>query len=1403
MKKRTSILLAALLLSFLAGIEGAYSVDAGSWTELTGAIQQATSPINITGNITGDGLTGLGTLGGDVTINGGGYDINGGKQGGITVSAGQTLTINNVGIPSDENSLGFNGFVTNGNGGAIFNMEGTVDIINSSFANNSAEQGNGGAIFNMEGTVDITNSSFTGNSAEYGGGAIFNTGATMTITDSTFSNNSAYDEGGAIFNMEGTMTITDSSFTGNSAEQGIGGAILNSETTMTITDSSFANNSAAHSGTIANFGTMTIKDSSFTGNSAEQGNSGAIYNETTMTITDSSFTGNSAEQGNGGAIFSYGTADITNSSFANNSAAHSGAIANYGTMTITDSSFTDNSAVVEDGLGGAIFNNGTLNIIADKSDTVFTGNTAGGVSNALYNKHTTNLNAGGHKVIFNDGINGSEYNVDYNIININAGKDVTGIDAPTTGVVEFNNLVSDNTINLYGGTLKLGQYAGGEVNGKTVAASRGDFSSNVVLNLYGGILDTIDNEVRNYTIDTLGGDGGALALDISFADSGTTADSFTIDRGDANVNIVYMNIAGDIPQAGQGTVQIIKGATNNISLKNYGVFTKDINIDFTQNASDNGTYDYTVGTNGGLKAAVDFDGNRQYEMLEDETITQDLGTMNGDKSTLTINGYGHNINGDGHSGIYVNKGQTLYVNNVGNPSDENSLGFNGFVSNNNGGAISNTGTMTITDSTFSNNSAEYRGGAIANYGTMTITGSSFSDNSTGEKGYGGAIFNYGTTTITDSTFTNNSGLAGGAIFNTDGTTTIVDSTFTGNNSKLVGGAINSQIGTLNIIADKSDTVFTGNTAGGVSNALHNLSNTTNLNAGKHCVIFNDGIDSVEEYSDYSIININAGKDVTGIDAPTSGTIEFNNEVKYNTVNMYNGTLKFGTNSQNGINYAGTLADSVNFNYNGGAVSLQNNSINSANLGNLTLNNDMDLKLDANFADKTIDTITTTSFNPNGHNINISNLFITKPTTDKSFSLSPIGTGMDDASRNALAGAVQYTGGDVIYSPIYKYSASYDPDTALLNFGLYGTGGGESGGGSSGTGGGTTPGYQSFNPAVMASPVAAQLGGYLVQLNSYDNAFRNMDMYMLLTKEQRQAMKMRNRFAAASKNIVFDPTVTQYENKAGWFRPYATFENVPLNNGPDVSNVAYGSFFGAESELYDLGHGWDGMWGIYAGYNGSHQTFDHVSIWQNGGTLGAVGMAYKGNFFTGLTANIGASVGEANAMFGHEDFTMLMSGIASKTGYNFEFAKGKFIIQPSLLMSYSFINTFDYHNAAGVSINSDPLHAIQLEPGLKFIGNLKNGWQPYLGVSVVWNIMDRTQFQANNVALPNLSVDPFVKYGVGVRKSWGEKFTGFFQTYITNGGRNGVGLQAGFRWLLGKSDSKKQKAKVTLKSMSMK
>ncbi len=39
--------------------------------------------------------------------------------------------------------------------------------------------------------------------------------------------------------------------------------------------------------------------------------------------------------------------------------------------------------------------------------------------------------------------------------------------------------------------------------------------------------------------------------------------------------------------------------------------------------------------------------------------------------------------------------------------------------------------------------------------------------------------------------------------------------------------------------------------------------------------------------------------------------------------------------------------------------------------------------------------------------------------------------------------------------------------------------------------------------------------------------------MLMTKKQREAMKLRNKYAAADSNLIFDPTGSAYDDKAVW------------------------------------------------------------------------------------------------------------------------------------------------------------------------------------------------------------------------------------------------------------------------------
>ena len=346
-------------------------------------------------------------------------------------------------------------------------------------------------------------------------------------------------------------------------------------------------------------------------------------------------------------------------------------------------------------------------------------------------------------------------------------------------------------------------------------------------------------------------------------------------------------------------------------------------------------------------------------------------------------------------------------------------------------------------------------------------------------------------------------------------------------------------------------------------------------------------------------------------------------------------------------------------------------------------------------------------------------------------------------------------------------------------------------------------YDSFNPAAVVSVVAAQLGGYLSQLNSYDEAFRNLDMKMLMTQEERKAMKMANSYASEVRPQVFSETYLPEKDSAGWFRPYASFEKVNLQYGPNAENNMYGSYFGGDSKMYETKNGWDYQYSVYVGYNGSHQNFQRQSIYQNGGNIGATGIWYKGDFFTALTANVGASVANASTTFGNEDFAMLMTGVASKTGYNWELAKGKFIIQPNYLMSYTFVNTFDYTNAAGVRINTKPLNAINIAPGVKFIGNLKNGWQPYVSLRMVWNVMDKADFHANDIPLPEMSVKPYFQYGLGLQKRWGDRFTGFGQLMFRNGGRNGIAMSAGFRWAIGKEYTERTAARRAQKGTVIK
>jgi hypothetical protein len=135
--------------------------------------------------------------------------------------------------------------------------------------------------------------------------------------------------------------------------------------------------------------------------------------------------------------------------------------------------------------------------------------------------------------------------------------------------------------------------------------------------------------------------------------------------------------------------------------------------------------------------------------------------------------------------------------NIGGITNESTLTMTNSTMSNNGFGVRSDGTLTVTDSTVSRNP-----GGIGNRGNMTITRSTVSEND------GVGIENEGTATVTDSTVSrNDTRLEGGGILN-EGTLTLTNSTVSENHAETGGGIYNQ--GTLTL----SNSTVSGNAAFG-------------------------------------------------------------------------------------------------------------------------------------------------------------------------------------------------------------------------------------------------------------------------------------------------------------------------------------------------------------------------------------------------------------------------------------------------------------------------------------------------------------------------------------------------------------------------------------------------------------
>ena len=212
---------------------------------------------------------------------------------------------------------------------------------------------------------------------------------------------------------------------------------------------------------------------------------------------------------------------------------------------------------------------------------------------------------------------------------------------------------------------------------------------------------------------------------------------------------------------------------------------------------------------------------------------------------------------------------------------------NGSAPANSGGGIYNSGTLTLTNSTVSGNSATSGGGAIFNNnaGTLTLTNSTVSGNTAF---YGGGIYNNaGILILTNSTVSGNSATDfGGGIFSDGGTLTLTSSTLSGNTAGGAGGGIYNELGTLTL----TNSTVSGNRAaygGGISNqgtlALTNSTVSGNSATSSGGGIFNNNL---------GILTL-TNSTVSGNSASSAGGISF---WPGNTADLTNTIIAGNTNS---------------------------------------------------------------------------------------------------------------------------------------------------------------------------------------------------------------------------------------------------------------------------------------------------------------------------------------------------------------------------------------------------------------------------------------------------------------------------------------------------------------------------
>ncbi len=688
----------------IQGIDTNDTVSIGeeaTFTDLQNTINSAAPEDNITLEEDYVYNTGFSTGGVSITksltIDGNGHTIDTDSQSRAFTIAADNVVLKNLQIIGSGNAgavtitgsnvvidnVTFNTSHSTGNGGAVYSTGANTGIYYSTFI--ACVSANGGALY-LGDSSTVSKSKFINCTASNSAGAIY-INALCNVSNCIFDHNSALN-GGDVYVAASECGLIVSNFTGSHADAK-GGAVFIGNAGFNIIGCQFTSCVAYEDGGavhMSNGSSGSVMTCTFTECTAD-GDGGAVhFMGEECEISDTIFTECTAEYGDGGAVYANGKANATGSVFTNN---------------------------VADNLGGAIYN-------CMYSESVFDSNT----DPEIYFDEEFREN-----LTMTIDVSGDSFGEDIMVlvhVEPSVSLNATAVISDTIKVFEIVN--GTGILNISG--LNAGAYVLTVTVNSTMEYNSCSNSTMFSVMKVQPALEIIANDIYY---------GDDAAILVNLPDDATGMVELYVNGKMSYLPIIAGKASTVIPDLEAGTYYVTAS------------YAGDLNYN---GCSNNTTFKVMHNTFSQLQKIIDDDTTGEITLDRDYYGEGSEITIS---KTITINGNGHTLDAKGQSRIFNVQSGTVVLDNL-------SL-VNGNSDSYGGAAYFQSGsTCTVRNCNFTGNTAKNDGGAVYFYEPGTVTNSTFTANSAKK---GGAIYSNGNTDTVNSTFIDNSADLGGAIYNCD------------------------------------------------------------------------------------------------------------------------------------------------------------------------------------------------------------------------------------------------------------------------------------------------------------------------------------------------------------------------------------------------------------------------------------------------------------------------------------------------------------------------------------------------------------------------------------------------------------------------------------------------------------